>query len=181
MAGTMQANAIVRVDSRHLFLDGVIASPSLRAGLGGLVTEFSEPGLIILTGVHSGPARAAIAAHTEPPVASEVDWDDVIEFSGEGQGAGLAVHGIYETAADAFTSLPGTPLSTVRVRVSARGRDTAPDLAIDDPVEDYRVEWWPERQPREPACVKATSEASASWAYSLRRSSLSRPRPRLAT
>ncbi len=49
-----------------------------------------------------------------------------------------------------------------RVRVHARGRDTAPDGVAEEPLEDYLLTVWP-APPRSDTVYKQTDEYGATW------------------
>ncbi|HON74362.1 MAG: hypothetical protein WAW82_13805 [Candidatus Lutibacillus vidarii] len=136
-------------------------------GVGTLIAAAAEPGhLIVRTGCATGPVRVTLTSLPTPPVAvsdapaggavdAEDPWEAIEEVS-------LPVcEPLFWSSPDPGFDLPAeaafTPQSPGphRFRVSARGRLTAYDEAIVDPVEEYLVQVWPE-----PALRAAVAERS---------------------
>lgn len=134
-------------------------------GVGTLVAAAADTRhLIVRTGCATGPVRVSLTAHPASPVDAFArtpgeagPWEAVEEVS-------LPVlEPLFWSSPDPGFDLPReaafTPVrpGSHRVRVSARGRNTAYDLAVLDPMEDYHVDVWPEPHLRDPAVLLADS------------------------
>ncbi|WP_157621669.1 hypothetical protein [Saccharothrix sp. NRRL B-16348] len=102
---------------------------------------------VVFTGIHTGRALVAVELFEETPAYGDLnEWEEVVEVSFEAPHGNVVVTGI---EADAFGSFPVlTPYGPgwYRVRLHARGRDTAVDLVASEPVEHYLVHIWPESE-----------------------------------
>lgn len=134
----------VRVDYHMFYLldEGASVHPYPRPSNGLVV---SEPGLaIIFTGASVGVVNVAVEVrrHAPPPPDTQL-WDEVIDHSV------LAPTGTLRVAPLDGDPPPGLPVLAAdgpgeyRIRVHARGRDTAPDAVASEPVEDYLIQAWP--------------------------------------
>ena len=100
----------------------------------------------------------------EPPAELDAEWEDVAEFSAMvGTGERVTVRGPLETARADFPDLAPQGSESLRVRVHARGRDTAPDLAVAEAVEEYLVLAWPEPTATAPSVLATASRIAADW------------------
>jgi hypothetical protein len=138
------AEGIVYVSHHLLYLRDGPAEPHLPFRPGnGLVT--ADPGVaVVFTGIASGPVTVAVLPRLDPPPPPELaDWDEVAEVSLDAPTGHIAVQGPMSDAPDHFPTLAAAGPGAYRVRVHARGRDTAPDQAVFEPVERYLVVTWP--------------------------------------
>lgn len=117
---------------------------------------FSRPGhSVICTGISGGQVNVDVESRTSPP--THVDsgaWDEVVDHSVETLTGALRVTCVMNDPPD----LPHLTLQgpgTYRIRVHARGRDTAPDGVAFEPVEDYLLIVWP-AEPRPDTVHKQT-------------------------
>ncbi|WP_323098125.1 hypothetical protein [Intrasporangium sp. YIM S08009] len=148
----------------QIYLTPFDASPQFVGdGLGTLVAAASEPAhLIVRTGCATGPVRVNLMALLGPPEGAlepardePEPWEALEEIS-----VPITVP-LFWSSPDPGLDLPRDPAfipklpGPHRVRVSARGRNRAFDLAIDEPVEDYLVQLWPERTMREPEVLRS--------------------------
>lgn len=134
----------VRVDHHMFYLldEGASVHPYPLAPNGLVV---SEPGLaVILTGAAGGLVNVAVEVWRHAPPSPETHrWDEIVEHSV------LAPTGTLRVAPLDGDPLPGLPVLAAdgpgeyRLRVHARGRDTAPDAVAFEPVEDYLIQAWP--------------------------------------
>ncbi|NEC29300.1 hypothetical protein G3I20_22635 [Streptomyces sp. SID8111] len=142
------ASSPVRVD-HHTFelTDSDKRVPTGFDTSNGLV--FSRPGqAVICTGISAGWVNVSVQVRRHPPAQVDADaWEEIVDHSVETTTGALRV-------ASVMSDTPGLPVltpqgpGTYRVRVHARGRDTAPDGAVDEPVEEYLLIVWPaEHQP----------------------------------
>ncbi|MEV0205700.1 MULTISPECIES: hypothetical protein [unclassified Streptomyces] len=109
----------------------------------GLV--FSRPGhAVICTGVSSGPVNVTIQLRRYSPERADTDaWDEVVDHSVETLTGHLCVTCVMGDPPELPALTPFGP-GTYRIRVHARGRDTAADGHVADPVEDYLLVVWPD-------------------------------------
>ena len=144
----MRTQVILNAENGLIDLDGLThlpSAPPAPLNATGLVRVFLEPTLVISTGIHSGPVIMDIEVfESAPDEDGAVEWEDVVEFTAaHTPGAVVALHGAYEVPPEgASVTLPGDP-STVRLRVSATGRDIDYDLSVDESSERYLVQIWP--------------------------------------
>lgn len=125
---------------------GLLRSLSPGGLTNGLITAAPEGGAIVHTGIATGDVAVSVELRDEaapPGVPSWREWEEIAEITVQAPTGQLRV---WALMADA----PGLPLLTThgagpyRVRVHARGRDIAYDLAlIDEIVEDYLIQVWP--------------------------------------
>ncbi len=150
----------------QLYLTPFDTSPQFVGdGIGTLVAVAADDRhLIVRTGCANGPVRVSLAAHSASP--GEVlpaapgvagPWEAVEEVS-------LPVlEPLFWSSPDPGPDLPRDAAFTPstpgphRIRVSARGRNMAFDLAVVKPVEDYHLDVWPEPYLREPAVMLSDS------------------------
>ncbi|MFF1487644.1 hypothetical protein ACIGZH_23535 [Streptomyces sp. NPDC058319] len=112
---------------------------------------FSQPGqAVICTGINAGRVNVSVQARRHPPSHVDADdWDEVVDHTVTTATGVLRVTSVFNDAPD-LPPLSAHGPGTYRLRVHARRRDTAPDGASDDAVEDYLLVAWPaEAQPEE--------------------------------
>ena len=126
-------------------------------------------GIVVFTGISSGPVLVAVDARDTPPESLDIgDWEEVVEISTHAPVGRMVVSGV-------FSDAPPLPVLTTagpgdyRVRLHARGRDSAVDLGVTEPTEDYLVIAWPA-----PPAPEAIMKRSDQYGAGLRRL---RPRP----
>jgi hypothetical protein len=113
----------------------------------GLV--FSQPGqAVICTGFNAGWVNVSVLARRNPPtLVFADDWDEIVDHTVTTATGLLRITSVLDDAPD-LPPLTAEGPGTYRLRVHARGRDTAPDGAPEDAVEDYLLIAWPaEAQP----------------------------------
>lgn len=116
--------------------------------------------VIIFTGISTGPVWVTTAGLDTPPETADLDnWDDVVELSAWAPVGNLVVSGAFNDA-PAMPALTVAGPGTYRIRIRARGRDTAVDLAVSEPSESYHLTAWP-AEPSPDAILKATSDYGA--------------------
>ncbi|MEU3961887.1 hypothetical protein AB0F42_19015 [Streptomyces buecherae] len=147
----------IRVDhNQYLIYDatGPVTTDERDTTADGLTT-LRDGQLAIQTGIHSGDIHATIQPHTHQPEPAPGDWDEIIEISLHSPSGelllGATMHDLDEELASLATSGPGP----YRLRIHARGRDTAVDLTPDDITEHYTIQAWP-AQPTPPTTLKTT-------------------------
>ncbi|MEV6897717.1 hypothetical protein [Amycolatopsis sp. NPDC051372] len=132
-----------------------LPSPSVAYANGLVGTDFIN-GAVVLTGIHTGSVTVTVQALDAAPDSVELDgWDEVAEVSVDSEYGELIVHGVDEAHPD-FPELAHAGPGSYRLRVHARGRDIAPHLNVEDPVEDYQISVWP--APEAPDAVYKQSD-----------------------
>jgi hypothetical protein len=118
---------------------------SLGVFANGLVSLVQPGSICVSTGISSGNVTVIVETSPErPPLPPLDEWDEVVELSFEGISEDLLVTSLFVHLP---AELPGlTPYGPVsyRLRVCARGRDVATDMA-ESGVETYMISSWPEQ------------------------------------
>src|SRR6266498_3515843 len=106
----------------------------------------AQPGIaVIFTGIHTGKVAVSIEVRNQAPQVTTSGWDEVVEVTMEVITGRVVVTGAQADAPDNLPVLTQGGPGHYRVRVHARGRDTAVDLVAVEPVEDYLIMVWPGR------------------------------------
>ena len=108
----------------------------------------------ISTGVAVGDLAVRCEALDECPREAPAEWEDVAEVSLTVRHGPLMATGWNPRRPG--DRLDGHGPGNCRVRVHARGRDTAYDDVATTPTEEYLVQAWPQ-EPSPPARLRATS------------------------
>lgn len=131
--------------SHHLFWlvdDGQLPQPGGPPG-NGLIAVTQPGAALVLTGIHTGLVRLSVEAHhTAPLDVALTGWDEVVEVSMHVPAGQLRAAATTVDNPDQFPALTARP-GHHRIRVHARGRDTAVDGVATEPVEDYHIVVWP--------------------------------------
>jgi hypothetical protein len=138
----------------------------------GLVS--SQPGQVTFwTGIHTGTVHVRVDVRRHPPTKVDADaWDEVVEHSVISVTGTMRLASVMNTAPDMPALTPFGP-GSYRLRVHARGRDTAPDGAPSEVVENYLFIIWPSEQA--PDCIhKHTDQVGADLRAAV---PISRPAP----
>lgn len=99
------------------------------------------------------PGRSvSFTPHTGEPLPDPGPWEETAEISFHSPTGEMVLHSLAGDAADPLALAAGP--GGYRLRVSARGRDTAVDATVDRIVEWYRIDCWP-APPQPPALVRA--------------------------
>jgi hypothetical protein len=117
--------------------------PEIGDDLGGLVVPLINGGAAVLCGISDGPVRVRAQASDAAPESETAPWDEMDEIVFHAPAGSVRVTPLFEDpVADigVLTSGPGT----YRLRVYARGRDTARNRFVDVPTEDYLIQVWPD-------------------------------------
>jgi hypothetical protein len=109
----------------------------------GLVVPMSQ-GAVISTGIHTGAVTVILEARSGSPNLAELeDWDEVVEVSFVAPVGRVRVTTIMSDVPESLPLLTPAGPGTYRLRLHAKGRDTNPDGAADDPFETYLLIVWP--------------------------------------
>lgn len=131
-------------------------TPRLAAANGLLGADSS--GAVVLTGVATGWVTVTLEVLDTEPGSIELDgWDEVSEVSIELEEGDLLVHDLGSDPPTEFFELGHIGPGTYRLRVCARGRDTAPGSRANTPVEFYQLAIWP--APESPETVYKQTDA----------------------
>ncbi|MFJ6122861.1 hypothetical protein [Streptomyces sp. NPDC092129] len=137
------ASSPVRVDFHAFELtDSHRRAPTGLSTSNGLV--FSQPGMaLICTGISMGWVNVQVRVCRRPPTRVDTGaWDEIVDHSVETTTGALYVTSVMSDPPQLPLLTPQGP-GTYRLRVHARGRDTAPDGVAHEPVEDYLLIVWP--------------------------------------
>jgi len=132
----------MRVDYHMFFLaDDGVRPPPLFHYDNSLVAL--EPGFAAInTGIAQGDVRLTVEIHQHAPPVDLDDWEDAVEVTVEATQGHMVVAAVMADAPALPTLTPHGP-GYYRARVHARGRDTAVDHVVFEPVEDYLIQVWP--------------------------------------
>ncbi|MFD5704211.1 hypothetical protein [Streptomyces lasiicapitis] len=118
-------------------------------------------GVLIATGIHSGPVRVQAIASAEPPPALGEEhpaWDEIVEVTVQAPSGLLRVESLHTGAIDSLPLLSLDGSGPYRLRVHARGRHIARDKVRDEPVEDYLLLTWPAGTATEIEILRSSDE-----------------------
>jgi hypothetical protein len=136
--------------------EGGPAAPDLACEHNGLV-EVADGVASVHTGIHTGDVDVTVTMHETAPAPSNDNWEEIVEFSGHSASGALMVRGLMDDLDEELPVLSFNGPGDYRLRVHARGRDTAVDLAPDEVTEWYLIQAWP--APAEPVAVLRQSDA----------------------
>jgi hypothetical protein len=115
---------------------------------------------VINTGIHTGNVHVSVSLHDQPPPVDVEEWEEVVEVSLSSQLGEVRVCGMGGGLPEGLPVLTYDGSGDYRIRVHAKGRDTAVDMSTMDPVEDYLISVW--KAPRAPQTVhRATDQYGA--------------------
>ncbi|MEU9556482.1 hypothetical protein [Streptomyces fumanus] len=118
------------------------AGPTLGRRHNGLV-QVTDGALTVLTGIHTGDVDVTVSLHHSPPPPDSGTWQEIVEISARSASGALMVHGIMDDLDEDLLVLSFDGPGDYRLRLHARGRDTAVDLAPDSITEWYLIQVWP--------------------------------------
>ncbi|WP_405961309.1 hypothetical protein OG235_37245 [Streptomyces sp. NBC_00024] len=116
--------------------------PDLARGHNGLL-RVSEGATVVMTGIHTGDVDVTVILHQAEPPPDIGDWQEIVEISAYSASGELMVRGIMDDLDEELPVLSFNGPGSYRLRVHARGRDTAVDLAPDEVTEWYLIQAWP--------------------------------------
>ncbi|EPH46028.1 hypothetical protein STRAU_0909 [Streptomyces aurantiacus JA 4570] len=130
----------------HQFLifdpEGPVTDEELDVSADG-VTALSEGRVEIHTGIRSGDVQVTVAAYSSTPEADPGPWQEVTELSIHSPSGEVLVGALMDDLEDELPSLAVGGSDHHRLRIHARGRDTAIDLTPDEITEHYLIQCWP--------------------------------------
>lgn len=145
----------------HLFqitdLQGPVAD-DLDATHNGLVSA-AGGAVEVMTGVHTGNVRVTVELHSQRPD-SAAGWEEIAVISCDSPSGEMLVTPLMDDPAD-LPSLASQGPGRYRLRIHARGRDTAVDqTTVDGVMESYLIQSWPTAH-QDALLVKATDSYGA--------------------
>ncbi|MFD9112344.1 hypothetical protein [Streptomyces bottropensis] len=99
--------------------------------------------IVVVTGIHTGDVDVTVVLHQSEPVPDGGDWQEIVEISAHSASGELMVRGMMDDLDEELPVLSFNGPGSYRLRVHARGRDTAVDLAPDEVTEWYFIQAWP--------------------------------------
>ncbi|MFJ3658434.1 hypothetical protein ACIPPR_34690 [Streptomyces nigra] len=116
--------------------------PDLDRRHNGLV-RVTDGVTVVMTGIHTGDVGVTVTLHRAEPPPSEEDWQEIVEISTHAPSGELMVRGMMDDLDEELPVLSFDGPGDYRLRIHARGRDTAVDLAPDEVTEWYLIQAWP--------------------------------------
>lgn len=142
----------------HQFLvtdpGGPVAGEEIAANQTGLV-GITGSDASIHTGIHTGDVDVTVAAHRQQPLPDSGEWEEIAEISLHSPTGTLVVSALMTDLEQELPSLAADGPGHYRLRVHARGRDLAFDLAPDTITEHYLLQCWP-APPAPPHILRAS-------------------------
>lgn len=126
----------------HITDEGGPAGPDLPSGHSGLV-QVQDGMAAVLTGIHTGYVDVTVTFHTEAPQPEDTGWEEIAEVSLHSVSAEITVRGLMADLDEELPVLSFNGPGDYRLRIHARGRDTAVDLAQNEITEWYLIQVWP--------------------------------------
>ncbi|GGO98739.1 hypothetical protein [Wenjunlia tyrosinilytica] len=142
----------------HQFLireDDQVVGPHLPVHSNGLV-EIEDDRATVDTGVHTADVEVTLSLHRGEPAPDLRHWQEVVEVSLHSTTGELQLRAMGVDLECDFPLLSFAGPGDYRIRVHARGRDTAVDGAPEEIVEWYLIQAWP--APAAPATVLAADD-----------------------
>ncbi|MEU7061999.1 hypothetical protein [Streptomyces sp. NPDC046197] len=115
------------------------AGPDVPYTHNGLV-ELQDGITTVHTGIHTGDVAVTISLHTDTPQRGDAEWDEIVEVSLHSASGDLMVRGLMDDLDEELPALSFDGPGHYRLRIHARGRDTAIDLAPDEITEYYFID-----------------------------------------
>ncbi len=130
--------------------------PDLHPEHNGLV-QVTDGVTIVLTGIHTGDVDVTVTLHETEPMPDSGGWQEIVEISAHSTSGDLMVRGQMDDLDEELPVLSSSGPGDYRLRIHARGRDTAVDLAPDEVAEWYLIQAWP--SPAAPVMVLRQSDS----------------------
>jgi hypothetical protein len=145
----------------------------------GLITVY-DGAAIVFVGASSGLVTVAVGAVKSAPAPTDLDsWEDVVEVSLRTASGHIGVASLMAEP-PALPSVTAAGPGDYRLRIHARGRDTAPDVAALEPVEHFLILGWP-GPPADDIIHKQTDRYGAELRRSASAAPVTTPRSAVAT
>ncbi|MEV8550845.1 hypothetical protein AB0L04_13585 [Streptomyces glaucescens] len=136
------------------------AGPDLARAHNGLV-RVADGVITVMTGIHTGDIDVTVTLHDTEPAPGNSDWQEIVDISARSPSGELMIRGIMDDLDEELPVLSFQGPGDYRLRIHARGRDTAVDHAPDQVTEWYLIQAWPAR-PNEVEVVRQTDHYGSS-------------------
>jgi hypothetical protein len=134
---------LIYVNSYRYYLVGGPDYDMSIDGSNGFVAAIGENGIKVMCGTDMGPVRLLLRAITGG-ARTEPGWDVVAEVDIVASEGWIRVLSSEVEMRPDLGNLAGSGPGTYRVRVHARGRDTASRRGfVEEPIEEHLLEAWP--------------------------------------
>ncbi|WP_371583896.1 hypothetical protein [Streptomyces sp. NBC_01314] len=114
--------------------------PDLARGHNGLL-QVADGVTVVMTGIHTGDVDVTVVLHQAEPAPDCGNWQEIVEISAHSDSGELMVRGMMNDLDEELPVLSFNGPGSYRLRVHARGRDTAVDLAPDEVTEWYLIQY----------------------------------------
>ncbi|MEU2057150.1 hypothetical protein [Streptomyces bungoensis] len=118
------------------------AGPDLPRTHNGLL-EVQDGIATVHTGIHTGDVDVTVTLRTGAPDPGGTGWEEIVEVSLHSVSGELMVRGLMDDLDEELPVLSFDGPGDYRLRIHARGRDTATDHAPDEVTEHYLIQAWP--------------------------------------
>ncbi|MGW4439112.1 hypothetical protein ACWELO_25685 [Streptomyces sp. NPDC004596] len=118
------------------------AGPDLPRTHNGLL-EVQDGIATVHTGIHTGDVDVTVTLHTDAPEPGGTGWEEIVEVSLHSVSGELMVRGLMDDLDEELPVLSFAGPGDYRLRIHARGRDTATDHAPCEVTEHYLLQAWP--------------------------------------
>ncbi|WP_221354427.1 hypothetical protein [Streptomyces beigongshangae] len=118
------------------------AGPGLGRGHNGLA-QVADGTITVMTGIHTGDVDVTVTLHHAQPPPGSDPWQEIVEISAHSASGDLMVRGIMDDLDEDLPVLSFNGPGDYRLRIHARGRDSAVDLTPGRVTEWYLIQAWP--------------------------------------
>ncbi|WP_435279384.1 hypothetical protein [Streptomyces sp. 1222.5] len=118
------------------------AGPDLPREHNGLI-EVQDGIATVHTGIHTGDVDVTVTLHSRAPDTPDTGWEEIVEVSLYSVSGELMVRGLMDDLDEDLPVLSFGGPGDYRLRMHARGRDTATDLTPTEITEWYLIQVWP--------------------------------------
>ncbi|MFJ6661249.1 hypothetical protein ACIQNG_33620 [Streptomyces sp. NPDC091377] len=116
--------------------------PPLDRSSNGLVCVV-DGATTVQTGIHTGDVHVTVTLHEARPEPDDGDWQEIVEISAHSASGELMIRSLMADLDEELPALSFQGPGHYRLRIHARGRDTAVDGAPDVVTEWYLIQSWP--------------------------------------
>ncbi|WP_037821179.1 hypothetical protein [Streptomyces sp. NRRL B-3229] len=117
--------------------------PDLEPGHNGLV-RVTDGATIVIPGIHTGNADITVTLHKAEPAPDNGTWQEIMEVSAHSASGDLKVRAKADDLHEELPVLSFHRPGHYRLRLHARGRDTASTPTPDQITEWHLIQAWPE-------------------------------------
>ncbi|MEW2424035.1 hypothetical protein AB0911_26160 [Streptomyces nigra] len=99
--------------------------------------------IVVVTGIHTGNVDVTVTLHLTEPALTSDRWQEIVEISARSLAGELMIRGVLDDLHEELPILSFQGPGEYRLRIHARGRDTAVDCAPNEVTEWYLIQAWP--------------------------------------